>query len=378
MQVTCLSSKKTLELNSSHSLHSTVVVQSGMLQDFSWIEQLKEVSNCFVILTDTTVQILCGEKLKNVLQQHHVLTHLIAIPPGEQSKTRQWKEWIEDEMLQKKVGKGWGLLLIGGGVVSDLGGFVAATYGRGIPTVNMPTTLLGMVDASIGGKVAVNTDWGKNLIGTFHHPKYVFIDSDFLNDLPERELLNGMAEIIKYALIRSKTLFNKLEDKANFDLNEAIFESCFIKKEIVERDPYEKGERRILNYGHTIAHALEALSDFQLAHGEAVAIGMIVEAYLSFRLGYLSPQVFERIVSVVKLWGFPLKLPLKMKVDRFLEVLTYDKKGECNVPRFVLLENIGNPLSFEGRYCSMIDPTILLEGITWMCSTFGSESVCSN
>ncbi len=231
-------------------------------------------------------------------------------------------------------------------MINDLAGFVAATYCRGVEWIAIPTTLLGMVDASIGGKVGVNTPLGKNMIGAFHPPKEVILDFNFLESLPEREWKNGVAEIIKYGLIKDPSLLEAPRS------HEAIKRSIAIKQEIVAADPKERGLRRILNFGHTVGHALELLSDYQLSHGEAVAMGMRVAT----RMSQLKKEEVERVEACLEREGFQ-EIPLSEKI---LEVIKLDKKACNGLPRFVLLEEIGKACSFAGEYCREIKSQELL------------------
>jgi len=270
----------------------------------------------------------------------------IVVPPGESSKTREWKARIEDQMLEAGFGRDCQIIAFGGGVINDLAGFVAATYCRGVAWIAIPTTLLAMVDASIGGKVAVNAPLGKNMIGAFHPPEEVIVDFNLLKSLPEREWKNGVAEIIKYGLIKDPSL---LEAPRSL---KAIKRSIAIKKEIVAADPKEKGLRRILNFGHTVGHALEQLSDYQLSHGEAVAMGMRVAT----RMSGLRKEEIARVEACLDREGFE-EIPLSEKI---LEVIKLDKKARNGLPRFVLLEEIGKVRSFAGEYCREIKSEELL------------------
>ncbi len=322
-----------------------IIVQKGILQTNEWLEKISGLGSHFVIVTDTTVEKLYGKKLQDAG------VSLFSIPPGEKSKTREQKERLEDLMLEKKLGRDTVMIALGGGVVTDLAGFVAATYLRGIPLVMIPTTLLGMVDASIGGKVGVNTKHGKNLIGAYYLPKLIIVDTELLDTLPEKELQNGFAEILKYGFIHSREL---LEMEIS---DELIKKAIAIKKEIVALDPQEKGLRRILNFGHTLGHAIEVCSHYTLSHGEAVAIGMHLEAHLSAKLGFLKESDVAVITSQIKKRGLPLHLP--QKLGAIMDALSLDKKSTRKQPRFVLLEKIGKVMSFEGEYCAPVDAKIV-------------------
>ncbi len=321
---------------------------------------LEKKGKRYALVTDTHVEKLYGRKLQRQLKQKGFDVELIVIPPGEQAKTRQTKADIEDQMLEHKLGVDTTVIALGGGVVTDLVGFVAATYCRGIPLISVPTTLLGMVDASIGGKTGVNVAKGKNLIGIYHFPSLVLIDPEFLKTLSKEELRNGMAEVIKYGLIASKKLFTIVEN--GVDLLEAIARSIEIKMAVVEKDPFEqKGYRRVLNFGHTIGHALESLLNYEIGHGDAVAIGMLMESYLSMRMGYLKEQDFNRIHHLLKNQDFPLEILKKVTCARLIKAMALDKKSLENVPRFVLLQSIGRTVSFDGEYCTPVKPKLIEE-----------------
>ena len=263
----------------------------------------------------------------------------IVIPAGESSKSRACKAWIEDQMLDAGFGRDAEICAFGGGVVLDLAGFVAATYCRGISWTAIPTSLLAMVDASIGGKVGINTQHGKNLIGAFYPPKKIILDFKYLDTLPEKEWKNGEAEIIKCGLIADPTI---LEAPRSI---RSIKRAIEIKKEIVAKDPKEKGLRRILNFGHTIGHAIEKVTNYEVSHGVAVANGMRIASRLS-------PLSFSEIEQIEACLQHFEEIPL---CDEMLDVICLDKKAVQGHPRFVLLEKIGAVCPFDGEYCTVIE-----------------------
>jgi 3-dehydroquinate synthase len=235
---------------------------------------------------------------------------------------------------------------LGGGVVGDIAGFVAATYKRGVPLVHIPTTLLAQVDSSIGGKVALNHGRLKNIIGTFYHPEFVVSDTTTLGTLPAKEIRNGLAEVIKYAVIRDKSLFVYLEKNlGNISQDTEFFEKIVfrcakIKARIVKKDEKDWGLRNILNYGHTIGHAIEASSEFDIPHGEAVALGMVVEATVSNRLGMLAWKELTRIKRLIEKAGLPLSLA-SLDTEKIIEAMKNDKKVAGGKVRFILPDAIG-------------------------------------
>lgn len=337
------------------------------------IDYLSTLASRFAIITDDKVAPLYGERLQKYLLSSDLEAYLFSIPHGEQHKTRATKELLEDQLFEKGLGRDTCVLALGGGVVTDIAGFVAATYCRGIPLVTLPTTLLGMVDASVGGKTGVNVPFGKNLLGCIYQPKKVVIDLSTLESLPKKEIANGFVEMIKHGLIADCKLFEDLEQYADqllaLDasyLEKAVYESCRIKKEIVELDEKERGMRHLLNFGHTIGHALESLTHYSLSHGEAVAIGLIVESYLSVQLGALDQNSLDRIKKILVQYGLPLKLPIQFPVQTLFEAMALDKKSLKGKPRFVILEAIGSPRIDEGRYCAHIEKSLIENALRWM------------
>lgn len=328
-----------------------------------------------VIITDSEVKKLYEKALSNIDIK------IFSFPAGEASKTRETKSALEDLLLSHHFGRDTCIIAIGGGVVGDIAGFVAATYCRGVSLILIPTTLLAMVDAGIGGKTAVNTPYGKNSIGAFHTPEQIWIDGAFLKSLSLKELGNGIAEVIKYGLIHSKDLFEDLDHKnaqvQALDLRilmKIIYQSVAIKKQVVQDDPFEeKGKRRILNFGHTIGHALETLEHYSLPHGQAIAIGMLVESYMSREMGFLSPDEFDKIEPLFLKYQIPLKLSKPYSVEEMLSTLSRDKKALKSMPRFVLIKAIGEPHPFEGEYCTEVPFELLEKALLWMNKRFASH-----
>jgi 3-dehydroquinate synthase len=304
----------------------------------------------YVVLTDENVSALHGERVLGGLQRSGLKADLITFPAGEASKTIDTALQIVRKFLELGIDRKCGLIALGGGVVGDIAGFVASIYMRSIPYVQMPTTLLAMVDSSIGGKTGIDFGPGKNLLGTFYQPKAVFIDMDFLKTLPDREFRIGLSEIIKYGIIDDSELFSQLEKEValfanrNPDLFERfISKSGRIKKGIVEIDENEHGLRRILNFGHTLGHAIEAESQYRISHGDAVAIGMVGAAMISEKLKYLSASERSRIQSLIQLTGLPSHLPDGISPEGVLSRMKMDKKKEGDKVHFVLIKRIGIP-----------------------------------
>jgi len=310
------------------------------------------------IVADQAIASTHGKKIQEMAQGE-----LFPFAGGEAAKTRETKQKFEDALLQKGFGRDTLLIGVGGGVVTDFTAFLASTYMRGVPLILIPTTLLGMVDAAIGGKSAVDTPFGKNLIGTVYQPTHIFIAPPLLATLPEPEWTCGLSEILKYGLIADPAIWELLEkDPAHWKkaLVPLILSSVQAKKRVVEQDPFEKGLRRILNFGHTIAHALETVSGFKMPHGEAVAIGCVAESVLSHRLGFLKQHDLARIKALFRKFPFSFKLP---KLDRLKEAMRIDKKAKGGEPRFVLIDRIGHPLPFDGEYCRTVPETEIAEAL---------------
>lgn len=313
------------------------------------------------IIADTAIASTLGQELAT-----HLDALLLPFTGGETAKTRESKEKFEDELMRRKFGRDTLLIGLGGGVVTDFTAFLASTYMRGVPLILVPTTLLAMVDASIGGKTGVDTPYGKNLIGTIYHPSHIFIDPSLLSSLPEPEWTYGLSEILKCGLIASPSIWSLLENNPSHwkkSLHELLLPSIRVKKWVVENDPHETlGLRRILNFGHTIGHALEMLSGFKMAHGEAVAIGCIAESCLSHRLGLISQHDLSRIKALFQKFPFSLKLPKPFSLPAMLDAMKIDKKAKKEEARFVLIDQIGHAAPFEGEYCRTV-PDSLLEAV---------------
>jgi 3-dehydroquinate synthase len=276
---------------------------------------------------------------------------LFLIPAGETNKTRDTWARLTDQMLAKNYGRDSAVIALGGGVVGDLAGFVAATFMRGVPIVQVPTTLMAMVDASIGGKTAVDTPAGKNLVGVFHFPAAVVVDPQVLATLPLREMRAGFAEIVKHGVIANESYLREVAGSAQQLLGKegpdsdtmlsVIVRSIEIKADIVSRDEREDGLRKTLNFGHTIGHAVELVSGYSLLHGEAVAIGMALEGRLAERVGVARAGTADAITNALQAVGLPTELPQPFDRDAVLEAIGSDKKGRAGKMRFALPSAIG-------------------------------------
>ena len=279
----------------------------------------------------------CAESLRN---QGFELSYYI-IPPGEESKTGEVYLEILNSLARDGITRTDGIVALGGGVVGDLAGFVAATYMRGIKVYQVPTTLLSMVDSSIGGKTGIDLETGKNLAGAFHMPSLIFQDQNTLSTLPEEELLNGMAEVIKYGILSGGEFYELLtpEEEGDIDLDRLIKMSGEYKTMIVERDERDLGERQLLNLGHTFGHAIEKLSNYEIKHGFAVAMGLAIISELSFSQGWCNKATRDEIIGILDMWGYDLEVPYSM--EDMLDVIKVDKKRKGNQIDLIIPKEIG-------------------------------------
>jgi 3-dehydroquinate synthase len=298
------------------------------------------------VVSDTNVAPRFGDQIQKLLIAAGYEPKLITAPPGEESKTLEQAGNICEQMLRAGLDRQSFVIGLGGGVIGDVSGFVAAIFERGIPHVQIPTTLLAMVDSSIGGKTGVNTRDGKNLIGAFHPPVLVLDDIEVLKTLPRRELNQGFAEIIKHAIIADAKMFRQLEDidPNNVDFGPLIGQNIKIKARIVEKDERErKDERALLNFGHTVGHAIERAANYRdLVHGEAVSLGMAAACEVSMKKGGLPKNERDRIVDLLRKFGLPTKLPEKFPRERIFDALKFDKKFARGEVRFVITPKIGS------------------------------------
>ncbi|MEN6624411.1 MAG: 3-dehydroquinate synthase [Smithella sp.] len=325
-------------------------------------------ANHHVIITDSNVSRLHGQKFLAYLKDAGLNVDFIEFPAGEASKNINTALDITGKLLELGADRNSMLIAFGGGVVGDMTGFIASVFMRSIPYIQVPTSLIAQVDSSIGGKTAIDLPFGKNLLGTFYQPQAVFSDLNYLTTLPEKELKNGLAEIIKYAVIDDEKIFHLLE--GNMDqvkskdpvlLLKLVETCCRIKKSIVEIDEKEQGLRRILNYGHTLGHAFEAESNFAISHGEAVSMGMIAATRISENSGYLDSDSRDRIENLIIESGLPSYIPSNLETDKIISRLKMDKKKEGSVIHFVLLKKIGMPFVNGG-----IDDKIIMSVIEGM------------
>lgn len=334
----------------------TVEVRPGALDDLGRRCSRRVGAHRYAVVADGRVAGHYADRALESLEEAGQAAGLFTFPEGEASKTRNGWERLTDRMLEEGLGRDAAVVALGGGVTGDLAGFVAATYMRGVPVVQVPTSLLAMLDSSVGGKTGVNTPAGKNLVGAFHHPEHVLIDPDVLSTLDRRELRAGLAEAVKAAAIADRDLFTWMEERADDlaggrtgPIAELVRRAVEIKAEVVARDPEESGRRQILNFGHTLGHALESTAGFAGLHGEAVAAGMVLEARRGEADGVTSPETADRLRSLIRACGIrPWPLD-RHSPEEVLAAARRDKKSREGGVRLVLLEGIGSVRREEGR-----------------------------
>lgn len=325
-----------------------IVIGPGSLHRMGAYLQGLGLSGKVGVVTNPALARLYGASLKQALVKAGFTCHLISLPEGERTKTLRWASSIVDELVKHRFERRSALVALGGGVIGDITGFAASMYLRGIPFIQVATTLVAQVDSSVGGKTGVNHPSGKNLIGAFYQPALVVSDTNTLRTLPKREWLAGMAEVIKYGVIADRTFFAFLEDRMEHildmretDVQTVVKRCCEIKAKVVAKDERESGLRRILNYGHTIGHALEALSRYRkYIHGEAVAIGMVHEAHLAYHLELCSAAAVDRQRALIRRTGLPERMPAHNFL-KFWRAMGHDKKVAGGTIYCVLPRSIG-------------------------------------
>ncbi|MBN1994823.1 MAG: 3-dehydroquinate synthase [Anaerolineae bacterium] len=327
-------------INVSHPAGSYPIYldRGGLAKTGQYLAQLGYRGRCAVI-SNETVGPLHAEPLLAGLREAGFAPTRFDIPDGEQFKTLATVAGLYPQLVAAKLDRRSPVIALGGGVVGDLAGFAAATFLRGVPFVQIPTTLLAMVDASVGGKTGVDLPQGKNLVGAFKQPEMVIMDPNVLSTLPEVEFRAGLGEVVKHGIIDGPELFAMLEE-GDYDMIRLLDEAVRVKVRVVQEDPFEQGRRAVLNLGHTFAHAFELLSNFELRHGLAVSIGLACAARLATRLGYCSGATTERIISLLEQLHLPFQPPPYAFADVWAVMFT-DKKRQGNTVRFILPRAIG-------------------------------------
>ncbi|MFG6416212.1 3-dehydroquinate synthase [Roseateles sp. DC23W] len=342
-----MSASDTIRIHLPDDRNYEIRIGTGLMdQAHSW--QGLPKAGAAVIVTNVTVAPLYAQRLREQLSAIYPRVDVVTLPDGEQHKDWASLNRICDHLLGEALDRKTVLFALGGGVIGDMTGFAAAIYMRGVSFVQVPTTLLAQVDSSVGGKTAINHPLGKNMIGAFYQPVRVIADLDTLDSLPDRELSAGLAEVIKYGPIADAGFLTWIED--NLDalrardkraLAHAVRRSCEIKAQVVGQDEREQGLRAILNFGHTIGHAIEAgLGYGAWLHGEAVGCGMVLAADLSHRLGLMPSQFVDRLRTVIERAGLPVQPP-RLGGERYLQLMRVDKKADAGAIRFVLIEELG-------------------------------------
>jgi len=341
-----------------------ILVGSGLRDTLAPMLARHGLSGFVVVITDRNVARRYLPPLSRHLSENGCEVLAITLPPGEAQKSLKTAQRVYTRMLEKRVGRLSTIIALGGGVIGDLAGFIAATYQRGIGLMHVPTSLLAQVDSSIGGKTGVNHALGKNMVGAFYQPRVVVADADFLQTLPKREIVCGLGEIVKYGVILDEPLFSFIEDNwqdivrcGKGAIMHVVGRCATLKADLVSRDERESSVRVILNCGHTIGHALEAAGNFRsLRHGEAVLMGLAAEGLIARELNLLTPADYDRIVAVIR--QLPLRFRLSVKSNSILSLIGRDKKGRSGRNRFVLPVRIG-----ETKIVEDVNPALIRKAV---------------
>lgn len=342
-----------------------ILIHANLLKDIGNDLKDRNIAKRYVVVADDYVAELFGQQLMDSLSNASVLADLITFPRGEASKNLATIAQLSSKLANLHVDRKDGLIALGGGVTGDITGFLAAVYMRGIPFIQIPTTLLAQVDSSVGGKTGVDIPEGKNLVGCFYQPKCVYIDSQVLADLPDNELLNGLAEVIKYSVIYDADFFDFLAENRQAILGrdlsvleEVIHKCCSIKAKVVEADERESDLRRILNFGHTIGHAIEGASDYSLAHGLAVGMGMIAAGEIAVGKALFSQGELDKLRTLIGDFGLSVDIPKELDRKQIKQYLKTDKKAVSGKPFFVLPTTIGKVVITDDVSEELIDQVI--------------------
>jgi 3-dehydroquinate synthase len=352
---------KAIEICGSDFRYFAQVGRGLLAQAGSLARELVGPSRC-VIVTDSNIPSTVVERASEGLRAVGFDSVTTVIPPGEESKSLAQVERICGQMIDAGLDRFSVVVGLGGGVVGDLSGFIASVFHRGIPHIQIPTTLLAMVDSSIGGKTGVNLPAGKNLLGAFHHPVLVITDVEVLGSLPQREWRQGFAEIIKHGIIGDAEMFHELQPGTARELVELVSRNIQIKAQVVARDHSDvQGERAILNFGHTVGHAIERAADFRLSHGDCVSLGMVAACDISMKRAGLERREREMIVARLAEFRLPVRLPAQIDRERIMEVIARDKKFERGETRFIVTPRIGQ--AYLSREVTMADIRAAVEAL---------------
>lgn len=371
---------KTIEASVEGGKGYSVSIGLGLEKELQEIVSREGGENRIVVITDKRVEKFFGAQILSALEIPLPAPHarqaggkpveLYSFSEGERNKNQKTVTALQHELLNGRYGRDTLIIAVGGGIVGDVGGFVAATYMRGVPYINVPTTLLAMVDSSIGGKVGIDTKYGKNTIGSFWQPRAVIMDIQYLAKMPREQIINGLLEAVKTFMTSDREALSLVE-KLNLDeplenpevLQEIIFRSVNIKVGVTSRDVREGGERMVLNFGHTIGHAIELLSGYRLPHGFAVGYGILAEAKISELLGILSPADCAEIYKHFARLGITPKDFPQHSPEKILEATLGDKKTRGGVPRYVLLESIGKVQVKEGKFAHPVADDVVTKAL---------------
>ncbi|MCR4335819.1 MAG: 3-dehydroquinate synthase [archaeon] len=350
-----------------------ILIETGLSKKLAETIANDNFGNSYCIVTDSNMERIFGKKLLQQFKKIKVKADIVSFPAGEKNKNLKTAEKILNQMLAKGFDRKSCVVALGGGIAGDVAGFCAATYLRGIKFVQVPTTLLAMVDSSIGGKTGVNLSKGKNSVGTFTQPQRVYVCPEFLDSLPQREIRNGLAEVVKHAVLRDAEFFDYLDKNVQKllvcdkkILVKVVMKNCEIKARVVEKDEKEGNYRRIVNFGHTIGHAIEILGNYKIhGHGEAIAIGMVVESEISKELGLLKESEVEKIEKLLHKIGLPTRVPKGKNYDlnRIFELTKSDKKTISGKVYYSLPEKIGKMYSKKGNFGNQVDKNIVMKAL---------------
>lgn len=329
-----------------------IFIEKGILNTIG--EKIKDIykGKKVFILTDENVNKYYGNKVKESLEKEGFITKIMVLKPGEETKSFNTLPEIYNGLLDFKLNRKELIITLGGGVIGDLGGFAASSFLRGVDFIQVPTSLLAQVDSSVGGKVAVDLERGKNLVGSFYQPKAVFIDPEVLNTLPEKFYKDGMGEVIKYGCIKDKEFFDKLmnlksKEEVMNNIEDIIYTCCLIKKDVVEKDEKDLGERMLLNFGHTLGHAIETFYNFSgFSHGEAVAVGMYNISLESEKQGITKNGVADKIKDILINYGLPYEINIDDN-ESIVETISLDKKNLGSKLKIILLKDIGESIIYD-------------------------------
>jgi len=347
-----------------------IIIANGLLSKISDDLKQRKLGNRFALVTDDNVSVLYGQSLESRLNEDGIPTRRFVFQAGEQNKKLRVCEDLMNEMSSNGFGRDSAIIALGGGVVGDLAGLMATIFNRGVPYVQIPTTLVSQADSSIGGKTGVDTEFGKNLVGSFKQPKVVYIDPLTIKTLPPAEYVSGLAETVKHGVIQDAVFLSYLKNNRRevLGMNDEVLlhlakTNCRIKGNVVEKDPHEKGLRRILNLGHTIGHAVEKLSNYKLLHGHCVARGIMPALRIAHQVTGFPINELESIEELFKYFQLPVIIPENIENDDIIKLTTLDKKAAKGQARYCLPIQLGQMAEFDGQYATYVDESIVRQAL---------------